>query len=138
MKMMKTTFVAVTAMLVSMTAFAGKEEREYHDKTLMPAVKDAMAKVKASCGCAMNIVVDDSVKTSDAMYGVKHIADFVAEGAPTYCNDAPSKKAVCQMKTLKLAFATDATFSFKGGTGVATSNGSASCSFEMMTRELDK
>jgi hypothetical protein len=107
--------------------------------TLMPAVKEAMAKVKSACGCQWTITVDEStVKTTDHMYNVKHIADSVAETAPTYCTDAASKKAICQMKSLKLGIAKEATFTFKGGAGVATGDGQASTSFDMMARELDK
>lgn len=106
---------------------------------VMPAVKEAMTKVKASCGCAMTITFDETtVKNKDDMYPIKHMAEWVAEGAPAYCTDDASKKAVYQMKTLALGKAKEAVFTFRAGKGVATMDGQSSCSWEMMTRELDK
>jgi hypothetical protein len=124
---------------MSVTAFAGKEERDYMKNEVMPAVKAAETKVKASCGCAMSITVDETtVKNKNDMYKVKFIAGYVTEGAGTYCTDAESKKAVCQMKSLVLGKAAQATFTFKAGKGTATTDGQSVCSWEMMTRELDK
>ena len=129
----------IGTLTVSSTAFAGKEERDYMKNEVMPAVKDAEAKFKSSCGCALSITVDETtVKSKDDMYSVKHIAGYVADGVGSYCTDAASKKAVCQMKSLLLAKAKEATFTFKGGKGTATTDGQSSCSWEMMTRELDK
>lgn len=129
----------IVTSLASWTAFAGKEEREMMKGEVAPAVKDAEAKVKASCGCAMKITVDEAtVKTKDDMYVVKHMAGYVADGAPGYCSDDASKKAVCQMKTLVFAKAAKAEFTFKAGKGTATTDGQAGCSWEMITRELDK
>lgn len=124
---------------ISLTAFAGKEDRDYKEKELMPAVKNAEAKFKAACGCALAIAVDEStVKTKDDYSRVKYIAGYVADGVGGYCTDAASKKAMCQMKTLVLAKAAEATFTFKGGKGIATTDGQSITTFEMMTRELDK
>jgi phage-related protein len=129
----------LATMSTSTTAFAGKEEREMMKNEVMPAVKEAEAKVKSSCGCAMAITVDETtVKSTDDMYKVKHLAGYVTEGAGTYCTDAASKKAVCQMKSLVLAKAAQATFTFKAGKGTATTDGQSACTWEMMTQELDK
>lgn len=129
----------VGTMATALPAFAGKEEREYMKSEVMPAVKAAEAKFKASCGCALAITVDEkTVKSKDDMYPIKHIAEAITEGAPAYCTDAASKKAVCQMKSLTLAIAPEATFTFKSGHGVATAAGLSHCSWEMMTQELDK
>jgi hypothetical protein len=136
---MKTALVATSIVFTTLTAFAGKEERDIMSKEVMPAVHDAEAKVKGSCGCALQITVDEStIKTKDDLYQAKNIAGFVAEGVATYCTDVASKKAVCQMKALTLAKTTKATFTFKGGKGVATTDGQSSCSWDMITRELDK
>lgn len=87
----------------------------------------------------MKIRVDETtVKTTNDMYAIKHMAGFVTEGAPAYCTDDASKKAVCQMKTLVLAKAKEAQFTFKARKGTATTDGQSGCSWEMMTRELDK
>ena len=126
-------------MVTTATALAGKQEREMMKNEVMPAVKAAEAKFKSSCGCALAITVDETtVKSTDDMYKVKHMAEWVTEGAGSYCTDAASKKAVCQMKSLVLAKAPEAKFTFKGGKGVATTDGQSSCSWEMMTQELDK
>src|SRR5262249_49275381 len=106
---------------MSVTAFAGKEEREYLKNEVMPAVKSAETKFKAACGCALSITVDETtVKTTNDMYPVKHMAESVADGAAGYCTDAASKKAVCQMKSLVLAKAAESKFTFKNGKGTAT------------------
>lgn len=126
-------------MAMSVTAFAGKEEREYLKSDVMPSVKKAEAAFKSACGCALAITVDETtLKTKDDLYPAKHIADSVADGVAGYCTDAASKKAVCQMKSLTLAKAAEAKFTFKGGKGVATTDGQSHTTFEMMTRELDK
>jgi hypothetical protein len=110
-------------MAISTAAFAGKEDRDY----------------KSACGCGLAITIDEAtVKNKDDYYLVKHIADSITDGAAGYCTDAASKKAVCQMKSLVLAKAAEATFTFKGGKGTATTDGQAHVSFDMMTRELDK
>jgi len=125
--------------LFSITAFAGKAEREYMKSDVMPAVKKAQDNFKKFCGCALAIKVNEStIKTTDDMYPAKHIAESVADGVEGYCTDDASKKAVCQMKSLEIGKAKEATFTFKGGKGVATTDGQSHTSFEMMTRELDK
>ena len=120
-------------------AFAGKEERETMKNEVVPAVKEAEAKFKSACGCALAITVDETtVKSKDDMYKVKYMAEKVTEGAPQHCTDAESKKAMCQMKSLVLGKAAEATFTFKNGKGIATTDGQSSCSWEMMVQELDK
>jgi hypothetical protein len=124
---------------ISLTAFAGKEDRDYKEKELMPAVKETQAKYKAACGCSLAIVIDEAtVKTKDAYTEVKYMVSAVAEGVTGYCTDAASKKAMCQMKTLVLGKAAEATFTFKAGKGTATTDGQSHVSFEMITQELDK
>jgi hypothetical protein len=136
---MKQVAVIAAVMFVSITAFAGKAEREYMKNEVMPAVKKAQDAFKKSCGCALAITVNEgTIKTQDDMYPAKHIAESVADGVAGYCTDDASKKAVCQMKSLEIAKAKEATFTFKGGKGIATTDGQSHTSFEMMTRELDK
>lgn len=129
----------ITATGTSLTAFAGKEDREYMKDEVMPAVKAAEAKVKSACGCAMAVTVDETTVTNkNDMYPVKHMAEYVTEGAGTHCTDAASKKAICQMKSLTFGKAKEATFTFKGGKGLATTDGQSACSWEMIVQELDK
>jgi hypothetical protein len=125
-------------MLVSLTAFAGKTERDYMTETVQPAVKAAEAKFKASCGCALKINVSDSLKSTDDMAQARNISNAITDGAPGYCNDDASKKAICQMKTLDVVKGKETAFTFKGGKGTCTTDGQSYVSWEMMTRELDK
>lgn len=136
---MKRSMLVVSMMCISMTAFAGKAEREMMTKQVAPAVAAAEAMYKSACGCELTIKVDEeTLKTKDELRNAKYMAERVTAGAKKYCTDEPSKKAVCQMKTLTLAKAKPASFTFKDGAGVATTDGQASCSWEMMTRQLDK
>ena len=131
--------IAIAVVLVSVTAIAGKEERDFMSKEVQPAAREAEAKWKGACGCALKISIDEaSFKVKDDMFAAKHFCGYITDGIGGYCTDDASKKAMCQMKTLVVKKADDATFVFKGGTGTATVYGSTSPSFEMVTRELDK
>jgi len=136
--MMKRVLVGVL-MAASITAFAGKEERDFLAKEVQPAAREAEAKWKASCGCALKVSVDEgsfTVKTD--MSAAKAFCERVSENITKYCTDAASKKAMCQMKTLVVKKANGATFKVKGGTGTATVAGYESPSWDMVTQELDK
>ncbi len=135
---MKRVLVATTALLFSITAFAGKTEREYLKNEVQPAVKAAEGKFKAACGCALKINVSDSLKTTDEMAQAKHVSESITEGAAGYCTDDASKKAICQMKTLDIAKEAETKFTFKGGKGLAATDGGSYVSWDMITRELDK
>src|SRR5262245_29528219 len=136
--MMKRVLVGVL-MAASLTALAGKEERDFMTKEVQPAAREAEAKWKASCGCALKVSVDEaSFTVKSDMYTAKAFCGRVAKSITGYCTDAASKKAMCQMKTLVVKKANDSTFTYKGGTGTATVANSASPSWEMLTRELDK
>src|ERR1700742_902826 len=94
----------VGIMAPSTTAFAGKKERDFMEKELAPKVKEAQDKFKSACGCALAITIDDSTTTTtDDMRQARSAASTIIEGAPKYCTDAASKKAVCQLKSLVLA-----------------------------------
>ena len=131
--------VAVSLMVaaVSLTAYAGKRERDVMTNQTIPAMRDAEAKYKASCGCPLAINVDDTLQSSDEFRVAASLAKNIAENVPKYCSDAASKKAMCQMKTLTVTKG-HALFTFKDGHGVAMENGQEYTSFEMMTRVLDK
>jgi hypothetical protein len=138
--MKKTGLLIATAILaISVYAVAGKEERETMKNEVSPAVTEAQAKVKAACGCAMKLVVDEkTITTRDLMHNVTGLAKEISDTAPKYCSDAASKKAVCQMKTLTFAGGKEAVFTFKGSEGVATSDGQSRVSWDMMMQQLDK
>lgn len=135
---MKSVLIGTALMLVSLTAFAGKAERDYMTNTVKPAVKEAEAKVKSACGCALTISVSDTLKSTDDMAQARNISNSIAEGAPGYCNDDASKKAICQMKTLEVVKGKDTAFAFKGSKGTCTTDGQSYVSWDMITRELDK
>jgi hypothetical protein len=135
---MKRTLITLS-LFISVTALAGKAEREYKKSDVDPAVKEAETKFKASCGCALQIVLNaNTIDTQDNLYQVKHVAESITEGAPKYCSDADSKKAVCQMKTLEIQRGKETTFTFKAGKGTVTHDGQSYMGWDNFTRELDK
>ena len=122
--MKKHGWIAMGLMMISLTAMADKAQRDYSAKTLMPAIEAAKAKFKESCGCPVSIVSDDkTIVTVDDMSQARYMAETVTAGAPKYCTDAPSKKAVCQLKTLTLAKSKKVEFTFNAGAGVMTTDG---------------
>ncbi len=133
-------FLIVAALLtVSLTAIAGKLERDTMTKQVVPAIADAEAKFKSSCGCPLKIAVDEaSMNTKDLLLQAKHIAEDVGEKSVKYCTDAASKKALCQMKTLEILLRKPCEFTFKNGVGQCTSDGNMRCAWEQITKVLDK
>src|ERR1043165_8162226 len=130
--------IGTAVMLLSITAFAGKTERDYMTNTVNPAVKEAQAKFKAACGCAVAFNVSDTLKTTDDMAQARNVANAIAEGAPGYCNDDASKKAMCAMKTVEVVKGKETGFAFKAGKGTCTTDGQSYVSWEMITKEIDK
>ena len=57
---------------------------------------------------------DDADRAARAGFG---ILEHVTEGVGGYCTDAASKKALCQMKTVVVKKADDATFTYKDVSG---------------------
>lgn len=136
---MKQTTIVIAALTMSLTAFAGKMERDLVTKDVAPAIATTEAKLQSQCGCAVKISLDETnLKSMDELRGAKHIAEHITEGVEKYCTDAPSKKAICQLKTLTLTKAKPAGFTFNAGAGVASTDGQQSCSWEQITRVLDK
>jgi hypothetical protein len=131
--------LALVLFFVPLAAFAGKAERDFMKSEVTPAVTEAQAAFKTACGCDLKISIDEAtIKSVDEMRLAKYIAQSVTTGAPEYCTDAPAKKAVCKMKSLKLAKAKETKFTFAGTAGTATTDGQAVANFAMMTDELDK
>jgi hypothetical protein len=132
-------FLIVAALsAVSLTAVAGKLERDTMTKEVLPAIEKAEAKFKSSCGCPLKITVDDSMNTRDLMFQAKHIAEDVGEESAKYCTDAGSKKALCQMKKLEILQRKPCEFTFKDGVGQCTSDGNMRCAWQQITKVLDK
>jgi hypothetical protein len=136
---MKTILIAASLSALTLTAFAGKQERELMKTRVEPALAKANEKFHSACGCPTPITVDEaSVKGTDDLHNFIYMADDIADNAPKYCTDAASKKAMCQLKSLTLARTPEAMFQFKGGKGLLTTDGQSHATWEMMTRELDK
>jgi hypothetical protein len=132
-------FSIIALMSVSVLAFAGKREREEMEKTTAPAVKKAEATFKESCGCSLAITVDEvSLASVQDLSHARYIADSISENAPKYCTDGPSKKSMCRLQTLTLAKGKPAAFTFKDGHGIATTDGTQSTTWQMITKVLDK
>jgi hypothetical protein len=66
------------------------------------------------------------------------MAEDISKGAPKYCTDAASKKALCQLRTIVLTKSKPAEFTFKAGAGKLSHDGQAHATWEMITRVLDK
>lgn len=133
-------FLIIAALsAVSLTAVAGKLERDTMTKEVLPAIAKAEASWKSSCGCPLTIKVDEaSMNTRDLMFQAKHTAEDIGEESAKYCTDAASKKALCQMKTLEILKRKPAEFTFKDGVGQCTSDGQARCAWQQITKVLDK
>jgi hypothetical protein len=136
---MKSYSIVFAVLCMSVTAFAGKMERDLMTKKVAPAVATAEANLKSSCGCAVKITVDETALTSmEELRGAQHIAEDIGKSVGKYCSDAASKKAICQLKTLSLTKSKDVGFTFKDGAGVATTDGNARCGWDQITKVLDK
>ena len=119
-------------------AHADKQHRDLMAQETIPAARAAEANWKASCECTLAIVIDDSIQTLEEIRYARYTADEVSNGAPKYCTDAPSRKAMCQMKTMHIASATHATFTFDAGVGIATTDGRYHVKWDTITRAVDK
>lgn len=138
---MKRSLIVLSVLLVSLSfsAFAGKEDRDYMTKEVLPAAKAAAAKWKSSCGCSLAVKIDQaSLKSKEDMPSARNFCETITEEVAKYCSDDSSKKAMCAMKSLTVKKAEDATFKFKDGVGTATVYGITAPSWDMVTRELDK
>ena len=136
---MRSYSIVFAVLCLSVTAFAGKMERDLMTKKVAPAVATAEANLKTSCGCAVKITVDETaLKSMDELRGAQHIAEDVAGSVGKYCSDDASKKAICQLKTLSLTKGKPAGFTFKDGAGVATTDGNERCGWNQIIKVLDK
>jgi hypothetical protein len=135
---MRNWLVVAAIMLVSLTAHAGKEERELMKNEVVPAVKKAETEFKKACGCALKITVTESIKSMDEMRQAKNTSEAIADGAPKHCTDDASKKAMCQLKSVEIKKGEKSEFTFKNGKGVVTTEGQSYVHWDMITREVDK
>src|SRR5215468_10100863 len=108
--MSKWSIIGVVIIVTCATAVAGKRERERMTMDAIPAARAAEANFKASCECELSVVLDASLQSVDEITFAAYIAEEVSKGAPRYCTDADSRKALCRMKTLRIAAATQSSF----------------------------
>lgn len=136
---MKLHQLAFVLLFTSLAAHAGKEERDFISSQVEPAVKEAAAAYKNSCGCDVKFDVKlDSYKDKDELTKIKYLATSIKEGAPKYCTDAASKAAMCKLKSLEIQKSVTSDFKFSAGKGVATTDSSANPTWEMMTTAIDR
>ena len=129
-------FFAIT---VSLTAQAGKAEREFLKTKLGPAMKQAEVDFKKSCGCPITFVLADSTtKAENDMFIALHVVETFSRNAEGYCVDADSRKAACQLRTLEIGKADKASFSFKAGRGITLHDGQSYLGWDQIMREIDK
>ncbi|MEO7014592.1 MAG: hypothetical protein ABI127_09790 [Dokdonella sp.] len=136
---MKIRKLALVLMFIPVFAFAGKAERDFTTSEAEPAVKEAVATLKNSCGCDVAFDVKfDTFKDLNELWLVKRFANAIKDGAEPYCSDAASKAAMCNLKTIEFSKGSDVTFEFKDGKGTATADSSSYPSWDMVTRAVDK
>lgn len=131
--------LAALGLALSGLAHAGKTERDFYAAEVDPAIKTAAATLKKSCGCDVKFEVSmDTLQTVDHMRQVRSFATSITEKAGGYCTDAPSKAAICKMKSVSVSRTNEANFKFSGGKGTATTDESSFPHWDMMTTALDK
>ncbi len=137
---MKIKKLALVLMFTPVLAFAGKAEREFVTNEVNPAVQEAIASYKSSCGCDLEFDIKlDTFKDISEMKTIRSFAKRITEGAKSYCTDQATKDVMCELKTIEFSVSSKATFEFKDGKGIATAdNQSASPSWEMVTGAVDK
>jgi hypothetical protein len=135
----KLSSIALILALSPLAAFAGKAERDYYTSTAEPAVKEAAATLKSACGCDVKFdVKTDGYKDVDELRQITSVSKAITQGAPGYCSDAASKKAICKLKTAEIVRGTTPEFKFSGGRGSIVLDTSSYPSWDMIARELDK
>ena len=135
----RTLVIASLSLAVASLAHAGKAERDFYAAEVAPAVKTAAGTLKQSCGCDVKMEVkQDSFQTVDHLRQVRYAAATIVDNAPKYCNNAPFKAAVCQLKSLEFARTGTTAFKFAAGKGVVTLDESSYPSWDMLAAELDK
>lgn len=139
MKISRLAAISTIALLLPLTAFAGKAERDFMSNEVEPAVKAATSSLKTSCGCDVKFDIKaDSFQSTDDMFKIKYFAATIKDNVASYCADAATKKAMCKMKSIEFSKAATTYLKFAGGKVSATTDGTSQPSWEMLTREVDK
>jgi hypothetical protein len=138
-KKIQTLVIASLSLAAAQFAHAGKAERDFLAAEVAPVLQAATSTLQQSCGCAVKMdVKQDSFQTVDYLRQVRYAAGTIIDNAPRYCNDAPSKAAVCKLKTLEFARTGTTAFKFAAGKGTITLDESSYPSWDMLAAELDK
>ena len=136
---MKTKLLLVLLTTAPLLAFAGKAERDFVTQEVEPAIKASGDKISKTCGCPMKLDVKlDSFTDVDQLRNARNFVRAVGDGAAGHCTDAPSKAAVCKMKTLEVSRGSSVNFTFAGGKGTATTDVSSYPSWSMIATQVDK
>jgi hypothetical protein len=131
--------LSLLVVLTSVSAFAGKPEREHKTTITEPKIKETVAAVKSSCGCSMGINVDwDSFKDVSKMAAIDYNGlEMLNEESKKFCTDKESKAVVCKIKTVHIAFG-PVKHEFKNGTLNYFVDGQSSVAWSQIFAELDK
>lgn len=136
---MKIRNLALVLMFTPLVAFAGKAERDFTANEVNPAIQEAVAAAKTSCGYAIKFDVKfDTFKDVNDLWMVKRFANSVKEGMQAYCTDAGSKTAIAKLKTIEFSKGSNVSFIFKDGKGTAITDNSSYPSWSMITEAVDK
>lgn len=131
--------LALPLLAVLPSTFAGKAERDFVSQEVEPARQATAAAIQKSCGCAIKFdVKTDGYADVDGLRTARNFVKAVGEHAPGYCTDAPSKAAVCKLKTVEVSKGNSAAFQFTAGKGVVTTDSSSYPSWDMITAQIDK
>lgn len=136
---MKIFKLAGILLCLPLAAWAGKAERDFMTAEVEPAVKEATAAFKKSCGCDVKFdVKQDSFQSKDDMFKIKYFASTIKDNAGSYCSDAATKKAMCKIKSIEFSKTAETALKFNAGKVTASTDGTSQPSWEMLTREVDK
>jgi hypothetical protein len=136
---MKSKMLPALLAIAPLLAFAGKAERDFVSQEVEPAIKASGEKVGKSCGCPLKFDVKlDSFTDVDQLRNARNFVRAVGDGAAGHCTDAPSKAAVCKMKTLEVSRGASVGFKFAAGKGTATTDISSYPSWDMIAAQVDK
>ncbi|CAN7617529.1 hypothetical protein LJR129_004693 [Acidovorax sp. LjRoot129] len=134
-----TLLIAILGLAAASLAHAGKAERDFYTAEVVPAVKTAASTLKQSCGCHVKMhVKQGSFQTVDQLRQVRNAAGVIVDNSPRHCNDAPSKAAVCKLKTLEFARTGTTDFRFSAGKGAITLDATSYPSWDMLAAKLDQ
>jgi hypothetical protein len=131
--------LGLITLMISLSAFAGKEERDFKAATVEPALTKATAAYQTGCGCALKFDVKwDEFKNKDQMRQIANMADSISDESGKYCSSAETKKIMCGLKTIQVKHGKPVAFTFAKGSGVATLEENVAVNFGMISGKVDQ